>query len=47
MPAAPLAPAESAQPALDTSARALDPVPAGAEPAPQDESIRELFWGED
>jgi DivIVA domain-containing protein len=39
--------AEVAQPALDTTPRALDPVPAGAEQSPQDETIRELFWGED
>jgi len=45
--AAPLIEAEAAQPALDTGPRELDPVPAGAEPAQQDETIRELFWGED
>jgi DivIVA domain-containing protein len=36
-----------AQPALDTTPRELDPVLAGAEQAQQDETIRELFWGED
>jgi DivIVA domain-containing protein len=36
-----------AQPALDATPRELDPVPAGAEQAQQDDSIRELFWGED
>ncbi len=48
-PAAAVPPAEAAaaQPALDTTPRELDPVPAGAEAAPQDETIRELFWGED
>jgi DivIVA domain-containing protein len=47
--AAPAAPAgtAAAQPALDTNPRELDPVAAGAEAAPQDETIRELFWGED
>jgi DivIVA domain-containing protein len=37
----------AAQPALDTTPRELDPVAAGADAAPQDETIRELFWGED
>lgn len=45
--AAPLVEATTAQPALDTTPRELDPVPAGVEQAQQDESIRELFWGED
>jgi DivIVA domain-containing protein len=45
--AAPVAEAEAAQPALDTTPRELDPVAAGADAAPQDETIRELFWGED
>jgi DivIVA domain-containing protein len=43
--AAPLA--EAPQPALDTSPRELDPVGVAGEPPPQDETIRELFWGED
>ena len=50
-PAAPVAaaplPADLSQPELDTTPRELDPVPAGAEPSQQDETIRELFWGED
>jgi DivIVA domain-containing protein len=47
--AAPPAEEEVAQPALDTTPRELDPVAAGAgaDAAPQDETIRELFWGED
>jgi DivIVA domain-containing protein len=43
----PVATAEDSQPAMDTTPRALDPVAAGTDPAPQDETIRELFWGED
>jgi DivIVA domain-containing protein len=45
--ATPLVEADDAQPALDTNARELDPVPAGAEAAPEEKTIRELFWGED
>jgi DivIVA domain-containing protein len=46
-PVAPLGAAAAAQPALDTTPRELDPVSAGVEQAQQDDSIRELFWGED
>jgi DivIVA domain-containing protein len=49
--AAPVAAAQQDAPASGTPPpRQLDPVLAGAEggsPAPEDETIRELFWGED